>query len=188
MQQPLQITFRHMETSAGLEAKIRERVAELERFYDRITTCHVVVEAVQHSHHQGNLYRVGVELMVPGAELVANRAPGGHQAHEDAYVAVRDAFDAIRRQLEDHARRQRGDVKSHEVPPHGTVRQVLPAENYGMIEAADGRTIYFHRHSLLNATLEELRVGDEVRFAEERGEQGPQASSVTLVGKHHVVG
>lgn len=188
MQQPLQITFRHMESSAALDAKIRERVTELERFHERITGCHVVVEEMQQRHQQGNLYRVGIDLTVPGGELAVNRAPGEHQAHQDAYVAVRDAFDAMRRQLEDFARRHRGDVKHHETPPHGRIGKLNPLEDYGTITSSDGREIYFHRNSLLNATLEELRIGDEVRFAEESGEQGPQASSVTLAGKHHIPG
>ncbi len=188
MQQPLQITFRHMEPSAALEAKIRERSSELELFHDRITGCHVVVEALQQRHTQGNLYRVGIDLTVPGGELAVNRSPGEHHAHEDAYVAVRDSFDAMRRQLEDFTRRHRGDVKRHELPPHGKIGRLAPTEDYGIITAADGREIYFHRNSLLNVTLEELHVGDEVRFAEESGEQGPQASSVTLEGKHHIPG
>jgi len=177
-----------MDSSPALEAKIRERADELEHFYDRITGCHVVVEAVQQRHHQGNLYRVGIDMTVPGAELVANRSPGEHHAHEDAHVALRDAFDSIRRQLEEYARQRRGDTKSHELPPHGRVRETIPGENYGIIDSADGKELYFHRNSLLNATLEELQAGDEVRYAEEVGEQGPQASSVTLVGKHHIVG
>jgi ribosomal subunit interface protein len=188
MQQPLQITFRHMEPSAALEAKIRERTEELERFHERITGCHVVVEAVQSRHQQGNLYRVGIDLTVPGGELAVNRAPDEHQSYQDAYVAVRDSFDALRRKLEDFARRHRGDVKYHEPPPHGRVHKLVPLEDYGIITSSDGREIYFHRNSLLNSTLEELRIGDEVRFAEESGDQGPQASSVTLAGKHHIPG
>lgn len=188
MQQSLQITFRHMDPSPALEAKIRERTDELERFHERITGCRVVVEAVQQRHHQGNLYRVGIDLTVPGGELAVNRAPSEHQAYEDAYVAVRDSFDALRRKLEDFARRQRGDVKYHETPPHGRILKLFPLEDYGIIASSDGREIYFHRHSLLNTPLEELRIGDEVRFAEESGEEGPQASSVTLAGKHHIPG
>jgi len=188
MQQPLQITFRHMEPSTALEAKIRERTEELERFHDRITGCHVVVEAVQQRHQQGNLYRVGIDLTVPGGELAVNRSPGEHQAHQDAYVAVRDSFDALRRKLEDYSRRHRGDVKHHDTPPYGRIQNLFPVEDYGIITASDGREIYFHRNSLLNATLEDLSIGDEVRFAEEKGEQGPQASSVTVEGKHHIHG
>lgn len=87
-------------------------VDELESIFDRIVSCHVVVEA-PHRHHQGGLYAVRVELGVPGEHIVAGRSPAEHAAHADAHVAVRDAFRAVRRQLEDHIRRARGDVKSH---------------------------------------------------------------------------
>lgn len=113
MQTAMQITFRHMEPSAALEERIRERAADLGRFYDRIVRCRVVVEAPHHHHHQGALYHVSIDLTVPGAEIVVNRESAAEHAHEDAHIAVRDAFDAARRRLEDYARRQRGDVKSH---------------------------------------------------------------------------
>jgi ribosomal subunit interface protein len=113
MEVPLQITFRDMEASPAVEERVRERAALLSRFGEPITHCHVVVEAPPRHHHQGGLFHVMVELTLPGAHLVVNRRPVDRHAHEDVYVAVRDAFDAARRQLEDHRRRQRGDVKSH---------------------------------------------------------------------------
>jgi ribosome-associated translation inhibitor RaiA len=108
---PVQITFRHMEPSPALEARIQQRAAELGQFYDRITAIRVVVECRHHSHRQGKLFEVLVDLKLPGGEIVVGRNPGTNHAHEDAHVAVRDAFDAARRQLEDHARERRGDVK-----------------------------------------------------------------------------
>jgi ribosomal subunit interface protein len=186
MQLPLQVQFRNMEPSAQVEAKIRERVEQLERLYPRIMSCRVVVEAHHRHHHQGNLYHARVDLKVPDAEIVASRDPKEHHAHEDVYVAVRDAFDAVARRLEDHARRQRGDVKSHEPPPHGRIAEL--GEDGGRIETPDGRSIYFHRNSVIDADFGALAVGMEVRFVEEAGELGPQASTVYLVGKHHVVG
>jgi cold shock CspA family protein len=93
----------------------------------------------------------------------------------------------MKRQLEDYARKRRGKVKQHEAPSGGHVISLHPEEDYGKIETPDGRVIYFHRNSVLNNEFDRLEVGTEVRFAEEAGEQGPQASSVTLVGKHHVV-
>lgn len=110
---PLQVTFRNMTPSDALAAKIRERCADLERFCDQIMSCRVVVELHHRHHAQGNLYHVRITLRVPGAELVVGREPPEHHAHEDGYVAVRDAFDEIRRQLEDHVRQRRGDVKHH---------------------------------------------------------------------------
>ena len=188
MQTPLQITFRHMETSEALEANIREKAADLEKVYDNITSCRVVVETHHKHHRQGNLFHIRVDVNVPGSTLVVKREPDQHHAHEDVYVAVRDAFDAMRRQLEDYNRRQRGDIKTHEAPPHGRIIKLTPEENYGLIETSDGREIYFHRNSVTNAGFDALEVGNEVRFVEVAGDQGPQASTVTLQGKHHIAG
>jgi len=113
MQIPLQITFRHMEPSSALEARIRQRAQELEQFFDRITACRVTVESQHHHRRQGNLFEISIELMVPGREIVVGRSEGVSHAHEDAHVAVRDAFDALRRRLEDHVRSGRGQVKFH---------------------------------------------------------------------------
>lgn len=188
MQLPLQITFRHIEASEAVENNIRDHAGELEQFYDQIMSCRVVVDESHKHHHQGKLFQVHIDVTVPGKELVAGREPGQHHAHEDIYVAIRDAFDAMQRQLEDHARKQRGKVKSHEVPPHGKVSELAPDENYGRILTADGRDIYFHRNSLLNSNFDDLEIGMEVRFDEEPGDLGPQASSVNVIGKHHIVG
>jgi ribosome-associated translation inhibitor RaiA len=114
MHHPLQITFHQMPPSEALEADVRGRVAELEAVYDRITRCRVVVDVPHRHHQQGRRFRVGIELGVPGGHIVVGRAPDDDAAHEDAFLAVRDAFRATRRQLEDYVRRQRGEIKSHE--------------------------------------------------------------------------
>lgn len=116
MTMPLQITLRDMPASPAVEQRIREKADKLSRFYDRIMGCRVVVEMAQRHKHQGKLHCVRIDLTVPGAELVAN-----HAQDEDVYVAIRDAFQAIGRQLEDYARRQRGDVKAH-----ATNRNAIP--------------------------------------------------------------
>jgi len=188
MQTPLQITFRDVESSAAVEANIREKAAKLEQYYDRIMSCRVMVEAPHGHKHQGRLYRVRIDVGVPDGELVVSHEHHHRDsAHEDVYVAIRDAFDAMKRQLEDYARKQRGDVKQHVVPEGGHVISLHPEEDYGKIETPEGRVLYFHRNSVLKDAFDKLEIGSEVRFSEEAGEQGPQASSVTLVGKHHVV-
>jgi ribosomal subunit interface protein len=93
-----------MDTSPATEALIRERVAKLERFHDRITGCRVVVEAHHRHQRKGRIYHVRVDLTVPGHEIVAGREQDQDHSHEDIKVAVGDAFDAARRQLEDHVR------------------------------------------------------------------------------------
>jgi ribosomal subunit interface protein len=112
LQVPLQITFRNMPRSDALDAHIRQKAAKLETFHPRITSCRVTVEELAKRQHQGRQFRIHIDVRVPGhQELVVNR-----DHDEDPYVAVRDAFEAIARQVEDAAREQRGDVKVHEVP------------------------------------------------------------------------
>jgi len=188
MKLPLQISFRDLPHSEAIEAAVRKRAARLDRFYGEIMSCRVTVEAPHRHQHKGKLYSVKVDVTVPDDEIVVSRTPDRHQSHEDVYVAVRDAFDAMTRRIEDHIRMRRGKIKAHEVPPHGRVSELYPMMDYGRIACSDGRDIYFHRNSLLNADFSDLQPGDEVRFVEETGDQGPKASSVRLVGKHHVVG
>jgi len=183
MQLPLQITFRYMEPSAAIEARVRDRADKLERFYDRIMGCRVVVEAPHRHHHQGKLYHVRIDLTVPNGEVVVSREPAEHHAHEDVYVAIRDAFDAAQRRLADYARRQRKDVKVHEEPPAGRVSRLFPEDGYGFIAAPDGHEVYFHEHAVLNDAFSRLEVGMPVQFVEQAGEKGPQASSVRITGR-----
>jgi ribosomal subunit interface protein len=109
---PLQISFRNMDPSPAVEARIREKAAKLERFHDRIVSCTVVVEAPHRHHHKGKLYSVHVNISVPGKDVAVDRAKPIDHAHEDVYVAVRDAFDAAVRRLEDHVKRKRDSAKS----------------------------------------------------------------------------
>src|SRR4051794_12819744 len=106
MQQPLNITYRGIEATPAIEARIRERAERLDRYYDGIISCHVTIETPHHQHHKGNLYDVRIDLAVKGGELMIGREGVKNHAHEDLYVAIRDAFDAAKRRLQDHARRQ----------------------------------------------------------------------------------
>ncbi|NWF62353.1 MAG: HPF/RaiA family ribosome-associated protein [Fischerella sp.] len=188
MQLPLQITFHKMTPSEAIEAKIRRCAAKLERFYNRIISCRVIVDAPHRHQRNGKQYHVRIDLTVPNAELVVNRYPPKHQSYEDIYVAIRDAFDAAKRELQDYARLRRHETKTHELPPYGRIGKLFPEEGYGFIETADGDEVYFHKNSLCNGDFEQLQLGDKVRFAYSQGNKGPQASTVRLLGKHHLVG
>lgn len=109
MQIPMQITIRDMENSEALEAHIRQKAQKLDEFFNHIMSCRVVVEMPHKHHHQGKQFNVRIDIGVPGNEIVVNR-----DHSEDVYIALRDAFDAAKRQLEDYARKVRGDVKTHE--------------------------------------------------------------------------
>lgn len=169
---PLQITSRNLELTEPIKADIREHAEKLDKYYDRITSCRVTVEAIP----KRSLYNVHIDITVPGAEIIIKLDP-----NTDLYVSIRDAFHDARRRLEDFARKQRGDVKYHEAPTHARVSALFPDKGYGFLVTPDGREIYFHEHSVLNRKLKQLEIGMEVRFAEEMGEKGPQASSVTVV-------
>ena len=112
MQIPVQITFRNIGPSPAIEAAVRERASKLERFFDRIISCRVVVEAPHRSKRKGKLYQIRISLTVPGEELAVTAAGPQDPAHEDVYVAIRDAFDAAERRLQDYADRLREPVKT----------------------------------------------------------------------------
>jgi ribosomal subunit interface protein len=178
MQVPLQITMHEMAHSDALEAAIREHAAKLEKFHSRITSCRVAVEELRRHHQQGHHFAVKLDVRVPGQEIVSNL-----QHHEDVYVALRDAFDSARRQLEEVARERRGDVKSHATAQRGIVKRMLPDQGYGFIEAADGREFYFSRENVVHPPFEHLEPGTTVQFIEELAAEGPQAKRVSA-GKH----
>lgn len=188
MQQDPEITFKDVPHSDAVEARVRQHIAELERFHDRITACRVVLAKTTQGQHKGNLYQCRILLLLPGGEIAINRANPKSHAHEDIYVAVRDAFEAAIRKLQDHVRRHRGDVKLHEAPPHGRIKSLFP--DHGFVVMPDGQEVYFHRNAVVNGGFDRLEIGDEVRLAVVEGESaaGPQASTVTPVGRHHVPG
>jgi cold shock CspA family protein/ribosome-associated translation inhibitor RaiA len=193
---PLNISFRNMKPSEAVEARIREEATKLETFYQRIMHCRVVVELPHKHQTKGGLYHVRIDLTVPGEEIVIKHEPSlqatlrrvdaekrsksaeAHAAHKDVFVVIRDAFKEARRQLQDYARRARGQTKIHEPMPAGRVSKLLPNEDYGFLETADGREIYFHRNSVLNRAFDRLKIGSNVSFIEESGERGAQASTV----------
>jgi ribosomal subunit interface protein len=189
----LAISFRNMPHSPAIEADIREKAAKLEEIHDRITSARVVVETPHRRHRTGKLFHVRIDLRVPGQEIVVSREPAADHACEDVYVAIRDAFDAAKRQLGDYAREMRDGVRTHERAPEGRVVRLNGDDGYGFIETPDGREVYFHRHSILGADFDRVRIGDRVRFSEETGEKGPQASTahvarVPFTRKQHRAG
>jgi cold shock CspA family protein/ribosome-associated translation inhibitor RaiA len=194
---PIQITFRNTEQSDRIEAKIREEALKLDKFYSPIMSCRVVIEAPEHRRRYGGLHHVRIDLGVPGGELVVKHQPSLHSSiqeeeektakhlevdvpHKKVDIAIRDAFRSARRQLQDYARRQRGDVKLHETE-QAQVVELFPDKGYGFLETADSRRIYFHKNSVLHGSFGRMKVGCRVVFAEEQGERGLQASTVRMV-------
>lgn len=181
MQVPLEITFRHELASAALEARIRKLAQRLERFSEHITRCQVIVDTASERHHQGNVFDIRIEITAPKAHISIQRARPYDPSHQDPYVALRDAFAAARRKLQDYERQLRGAVKLHHRLPHGWISEVDTQGGFGRIETDDGRLVFFHRNSVLGKPFEQLTTGNEVTFAEEPGRHGPQASTVHVL-------
>lgn len=179
MEIPLQITAHDFRLTPSTESDIRDKATKLDTIYDRIIRCRVILEAPVGHHRHGGPFKVRIDVTVPGSELVVNR-----QEDDDLPIAIRNAFDAMRRRLEDYVHQQRGNVKTHEAPLlNGRVTKLFPQEGYGFLETSDGREVYFHGHSVLEPGFERLTIGTEVRFVEEYGQKGVQASTVHI-GAH----
>jgi len=181
MQTPLKIAYHGLDSSEAISERVRAKADRLERYFQRITACKVTLEVPARRHRSGKLYRVRIELAVPGEKLVVGRDPAQATSHQDLNSAIDEAFREARRQLEDHARRFDHRVRAHPraAPARAKVARIFPGKGYGFLETPEGREIYFDERSVLRGAFPRLRVGSEVRFAEEMGEEGPQASTVT---------
>jgi len=111
MQVPLQVTFRGFATSEAVTRRIAQKVDKLEQRFGRIIGCRVVIEVPHHHHQRGRTFQVSVDLQIPGAEILATSDGGREHAPDDVYVALRDAFDAVQRNLLEHLRRRHGDER-----------------------------------------------------------------------------
>jgi len=182
MQTPPEIAYRHVEPTESIQAFIAEEIKRLDALDDRLMACRVMVELPEHRHRRGDLYHVRIDLTRPGTEIVVDRHPAKHRAHEDILQAIGEAFDTMRARLLEEKSKQRGQVKRHDSQPEGRVRTVFHGLGYGFIEAPDGHDVYFHRNAVKNGSFEDIAEGARVRYVEEQGDEGPQASVVELLG------
>lgn len=186
MQFPPEIAFRGFEPDEWLKDTVRSEIDKLDDYFDRIVGCRVMVELPHQRREEGNPYHVRIELSVPGRNLVVSRSPKARERERETQMSALDeAFGAMRRRLEDYARELRGDVKRKQEQAHGRVWQLYPGgasgERYGFIRTSDGSDVYFHENSLLGSDFDHVEIGAEVRFHEEQGDEGPQASTVRVL-------
>jgi cold shock CspA family protein len=193
-----------MKPSKEIEELIRAGAAKLDALYSQLVGCRVMVEIPHRHHKKGSPYHVRIDLTVPQGEIIVKREPSlsararqlGEREirknaevqipHKDLRFAISDAFKAAARRLQDYARRQRGDIKTHESLPEARVSQIFPQQGYGFLASDDGREIYFHKNSVLGRVFPRLKVGAIVTFVEEPGEKGPQASTVRVIPKQKI--
>jgi len=180
--QSVQVTIRDIPHSIALEDHVHKKAQKLDHFYQHIQMCRVVIDQTQKHKHQGKLFSVRIDLAVPGKNLVVNR-----KKNEDIYVAIRDAFDAIERQLESYSRRQRGHVKCHQEINKGIVARTFPDEGYGFIRGIDGTEYYFSASNVSHPDFDHIHVGDSVEFLTKIADEGLQANRITRERNNHFV-
>lgn len=183
MQEPLQLEVEGFQPSAHLRDQIAENVAKLERRYGRITAARVAIRAPDAHHRMGEPYFVSIKLSLPERKDVnVKPPPRGRDARQaDIAFAVGDAFRRADRQLRDQAARLKRETKIHSGEPEGRVLRLDAKGEFGFLESADGREIYFHAHSVLDDGFRRLKPGAVVAYHEEIGEKGPQASTVRVL-------
>jgi cold shock CspA family protein/ribosome-associated translation inhibitor RaiA len=185
MRVPLELTFRNVEKTRALEEYIRDQVRGLDQASDSLVSCRVAVEKPQEHLRSGSPYRVRIDLRLPPRrELVVRREAGEGDIHDDVRTVLSQAFEAARRKLLAQMARLRGEVKTPAAQEQvAFVVRLFPDEDYGFLKTSDALEYYFHRNSVLRNGFERLEIGTKVRFAAEQGEEGPQASTVEILGR-----
>ncbi len=180
MKVPLTISYHGIEKREDIDALIREEASKLERFNDHINSCRISIDQVTGRIENGG-YRITIDMRVaPGHEIVVKHEPKDSKEQPAIQAIIRDGFKTARERLRRLSEQQRQEVKSH---PEQQVQAAIARlqDDHGFLRSADGRDIYFHRNSVIDADFDDLRIGAGVAFSEEMGENGPQASSVRLV-------
>lgn len=173
---PVQLTFRDFPPSPAITTHVMRRADKLDTFHTRLVGVHVVVEAPHLRKRHGSRFRVRVDMRIPGKELVASH--GNDDDKEDLHGLIERVFDEAERLLEADTKRRQPDQKAHRGLLHGIVRRIFPERGYGFVRADDGHEVYFHQNAVLGAKFDRLAEGTPVKFAEEDGDDGPQASTL----------
>jgi len=168
METSVNIIIRGFENTTSIEDRLRRNVEKLPLFHQRIESCKIAVDMPQKHKHQGKLFNVRIDVNVPKKHLVVNRT-----LNENLYVAIREAFSAMKRQLERYNRQQKNNVKVHPERLTGTITRLY--KDYGFIESSDGREFYFNASSVMHPAFDHIEIGGPVQFIESMMDDGLQA-------------
>jgi cold shock CspA family protein len=183
MEKPFEVDYQGFTPTEAQVTLFKQKISAFESKFGRIAAGRIVVRAPSARHHSGGLYEVNIRLRLPaGKEVDISRTPDPDERHANFQFAVNDAFRRAQRQLQKQTDRLEGEVKAHGEQPTGTVTKLF--EDHGFLEDSEGLEIYFHKNSVLDGGFAKMTAGTRVVFKEEPGERGPQASTVTLMGKH----
>lgn len=188
MQVPLQIAFHNMDSVPWAEEEIRARVADLEKLFGRLVACRVRVDRRASDETGAIPPVVRIELGIPGhKDIVVAHEPDRllmNYQKPNLSNAINEAFRVAERRLLDWKEQADGKTKinHHDAENQflGQVAEIHPVENYGFILTKEGGLLYFHRNSLLDGNLDDLKRGDELRYVEDMGDTGPIATKVRV--------
>ncbi|HET8702220.1 MAG TPA: HPF/RaiA family ribosome-associated protein [Nitrococcus sp.] len=184
MQIPLEITYDGIPRSQWVDDYIHEQVRRLDHMCEGLMSCRVVVAREQHHNHTGNPFRARVKVTIPPKkDLIGDKIGQVEDPQVQLRPIIRKAFEAVEKQLRKQTALRRGETKYHE-ESRALVVRLFPEQGYGFIKSpTDGQEYFFHRNAVLHGDFDRLEPGTEVRFEPEMGEDGPQASTVQIVGK-----
>jgi ribosome-associated translation inhibitor RaiA/cold shock CspA family protein len=175
------LSYHNIESSPAIDALVQRRIAMLESRDDRITGCDVTMEAPQKRKRHGRVFRVRLNLHLPGPDLSISREVAQGSAQDDLMLAVNRAFSAAEKALQKRKKVMAGiEVKHHPPVLHGVIEEFEPELGHGWLRADDGRSVYFQRDSLTSDDWARLSKGSRLRFRETEGDKGPFAVSVSL--------
>ena len=191
MQVPLEIAFHNIESSEWAEREIRDRVADLERLYDRLTSCRIRIDQRANNSSGTIPPVVHIELGIPGRkDLVVNHEPDHLQRkfqRPDLHNAINEAFRIAERRLLDLKEQRDGRSKDahHDSTNQslGQIAEITPEQDFGFLMTKEGGLLYFHRNAVLTGDFDRLERGDEVHYNEDVGDTGPIATKVRVKAK-----
>lgn len=184
MQTSPQIEVHGFELSSHIQDMVTAHLRKLEERFGRSIACRVVIRAPGAHHQMGEPFSVSIRVALPGGrEVNVGRISNSRDPRQsDLVFAVNDAFRRAMRQLQRQASKLQEEDKQRIGTPVGKVVRLQPEKLCGFLATEDGREIYFHAHSVLGGRFGKLLPGDRVTYHEEKGEQGPQASTVRVLG------
>lgn len=184
MQVEPEIAFRDVPATDGYKEMILEGIDRLEKIYPHLISCRTVVTDTTPDRRSGNVYRVRVEVGMPGRTIVVDPTDSEPGENRDVAQSINHAFNLARKRLQKAKELQAGDVKTRELPPHGRITRLLTDDTgvrFGFLLSREGRQAYFQEEALVDLQYDDLEVGDEVRFAAAEGNEGLKATTVAPI-------
>ena len=190
MQTPLNIRFHHMDRSAAIEAKLREKIEKFDSFYNDFISCSITVECINPKKLNGSLYSIHININRPSNICITTK----HE-HEDINVALKEAIHSITMQLEENKDRAHDKIKHHPQILHGKIVRLIKDQLFGFIinehyddipESSLINSIkpieneYYFSAKNYKGNFDGLNIGDKVKFIEFIGDDGLQAHKVCL--------